>query len=121
MTHTGPTKPSRDLGVRPPTDVTGLPPAILTHDPIHTAPRSRLGPQETMTTAYDEVAGRTPETRIHADLARSRQTIGVAGGTMWLERPRQPRRRRKTTRRFIVTVAATFAMATATVRLPWSW
>ena len=60
VTNTGPSVISGDLGVSPGTAVVGFPPGLVINGTIHAADAVALQAQSDLTTAYNDVAGRTP-------------------------------------------------------------
>ena len=62
VTNTGPSTISGDVGVSPGSAVTGFPPGQVTNGSIHAGDAVASGGQSSLTTAYNDAAGRTPAT-----------------------------------------------------------
>lgn len=77
VTNTGPTVVSGDLGVSPGNAVTGFPPGQVINGTQHVADAVALQAQNDLTTAYNDAAGRTPETTITGDLGGQTLVAGV--------------------------------------------
>src|SRR4029077_14155370 len=76
LTTTGLSHITGDLGVSPGTAVTGFPPGIITGTQHDGDPVS-FQAQSDLTTAYNDAAGRTPDTSVSGDLGGLTLTPGV--------------------------------------------
>jgi serine protease AprX len=76
VTNTGPSTINGDLGLYPGTAVTGFPPGTV-NGATHAANAVALQAKSDLTTAYDDVAGRTPPAPAPADLGGLTLTPGV--------------------------------------------
>ena len=97
VTNTGASRIGGDLGVSPGTAVTGFPPGLVLGT-IHAKDAVAAQAQRDVTTAYNDAAGRTPETHVATELAGRRLDPGVyVGDTLGLtgtvSRARRPERR----------------------------
>ncbi len=59
VTNTGPSVITGDLGLSPGTAVTGFPPGVVSSGTIHAADATALSAQNSLTTAYNSVAGQS--------------------------------------------------------------
>jgi hypothetical protein len=86
VTNTGPTTVTNgDVGLSPGTAVVGFPPGVIANGVIHATDAQALQAQADLTTAYNDAAGRTPDTTGIIDLAGQTFTPGVhAGGALAL-------------------------------------
>ena len=76
VTNTGPSHITGDLGVSPGTAVTGFPPGVITGTQ-HDGDAVAFQAQADLTTAYNDAAGRTPDTSVSGDLGGLTLTPGV--------------------------------------------
>lgn len=76
VTNTGPSHITGDLGVSPGTAVTGFPPGTITGTQ-HDGDAVALQAQSDLTAAYNDAAGRTPDTSVSGDLGGQTLTPGV--------------------------------------------
>ena len=78
VANTGPSLISGDLGVSPGTAVTGFPPGQVTNGTQHSGDAVAAGAQSSLTTAYNDAAGRTPATVVaNPDLGGTTLAPGV--------------------------------------------
>jgi hypothetical protein len=80
VTNTGPTAISTDLGVSPGTAVTGFPPGTV-GGTIHAADAAAAQAQTDLTAAYNDAAGRTPDSTVSGDLGGQTLAPGVYNST----------------------------------------
>jgi len=76
VTNTGPSHITGDLGVSPGTAVTGFPPGIIAGTQ-HDGDAVAFQAQSDLATAYNDAAGRTPDTSVSGDLGGRTLTPGV--------------------------------------------
>ncbi len=76
VTNTGPSHITGDLGVSPGPAVTGFPPGVITGTQ-HDGDPVAFQAQADLTTAYNDAAGRTPDTSVSGDLGGLTLTPGV--------------------------------------------
>ena len=79
VTNTGPSVVNGDLGLSPGTSVTNFPPGIL-NGTEHIADAEALQAKTDLVTAYNDAAGRTPETAVATELGGTTKLPGVYTG-----------------------------------------
>ena len=80
VTNTGPSSISGDLGVSPGTAITGFPPGLVSGGTMHSADAVASLAETHATVAYNDAAGRLPQTAVGTNLGGRTLAPGVYSG-----------------------------------------